>query len=175
MSPGLAADTTVALVTGANRGIGLEIARQLADHKITVLLACRDEQRGRQAAGQLRTPQRHIRHLHVDVTAAATLQEAAAEIIRSFGKLDILVNNAGIRLDDAPPAQLRPELLRQTYETNRSGCLRPPRPCCQRCDGRPLAGSATCQAGSHHSPRRAIRTLPATCRTGPPTTPLRPP
>ena len=108
----------IALITGANKGIGLEIARQLGIQGITVLLGVRDENRGREAAEKLQAEHIDARVVQLDVINQNTLNAAASQIDSEFGKLDILVNNAGIAIDDAPPSQLDIEVLRRTYDTN---------------------------------------------------------
>jgi NAD(P)-dependent dehydrogenase (short-subunit alcohol dehydrogenase family) len=108
----------VALITGANKGIGLEIARQLGTQGITVLLGVRDENRGREAAEKLQAENIDARTVQLDVTNEDSIDAAASHIESEFGKLDILVNNAGIGLDNAPPSQLDIEILRRTYDTN---------------------------------------------------------
>jgi NAD(P)-dependent dehydrogenase (short-subunit alcohol dehydrogenase family) len=108
----------IALITGANKGIGLEIARQLGTQGITVLLGVRDENRGREAAQKLQAEQIDTRALQLDVTKQDSIDTAASYIESEFGKLDILVNNAGIAIDNTPPSQLDIEVLRRTYDTN---------------------------------------------------------
>jgi NAD(P)-dependent dehydrogenase (short-subunit alcohol dehydrogenase family) len=108
----------VALVTGANKGIGLEIARQLAQQGSTVLIGARDEQRGQEAAQALQQEGFDARFLHLDVTDQATIDAAVERIESEFGKLDILVNNAAVALDAVSPSQLEMDVLRRTYETN---------------------------------------------------------
>jgi NAD(P)-dependent dehydrogenase (short-subunit alcohol dehydrogenase family) len=108
----------VALVTGANKGIGLEIARQLAQQGCTVLVGARDEPRGEEAARTLKSEGLDARFIHLDVTDQNTIDTAAARIESEFKKLDILVNNAAIGLDRTPPSQLDMEILRRTYDTN---------------------------------------------------------
>ncbi|HEY9725300.1 MAG TPA: SDR family oxidoreductase [Chroococcales cyanobacterium] len=108
----------VALITGANKGIGLEIARQLGVQGITVLLGVRDENRGREAAEKLQADRINARAVQLDVTQQDTIDAAANYIENEFGKLDILVNNAGIAIDNTPPSQLGIEILRRTYDTN---------------------------------------------------------
>lgn len=108
----------IALITGANKGIGLEIARQLGKQGITVLLGVRDENRGREAAEKLQAEDIDARSVQLDVTDQNTIDAAANYIDSEFGKLDILVNNAGIAIDNAPPSQLDIEVLRRTYDTN---------------------------------------------------------
>jgi NAD(P)-dependent dehydrogenase (short-subunit alcohol dehydrogenase family) len=108
----------IALITGANKGIGLEIARQLGTQGITVLLGVRDENRGHEAAQKLQAEQIDAHAVQLDVTKQETIDTAASYIESEFGKLDILVNNAGIAIDNAPPSQLDIEVLRRTYDTN---------------------------------------------------------
>jgi NAD(P)-dependent dehydrogenase (short-subunit alcohol dehydrogenase family) len=108
----------VALITGANKGIGLEIARQLGTQGITVLLGVRDENRGREAAESLQAEHIDAHVVQLDVTKQDTIDRAASQIESEFGKLDILVNNAGIAIDRVPPSQLDIEVLRRTYDTN---------------------------------------------------------
>jgi NAD(P)-dependent dehydrogenase (short-subunit alcohol dehydrogenase family) len=108
----------VALITGANRGIGLEIARQLGKQGIFVLVGARDKQLGRKAAEALRAEAVSARDIHLDVTNQSTIEAAAAAVGREFGKLDILVNNAGILLERVPPSEGRVDNLRRTLETN---------------------------------------------------------
>src|SRR5262245_36076336 len=97
----------IALITGANKGIGREIARQLASHYgMTVLIAARDEQRGREAAEALAATGLDARALKLDVTDQITIDAAAAWIEAEFGRLDVLVNNAGIFLDRAAPSEI---------------------------------------------------------------------
>jgi len=111
-------DQKVALVTGANKGIGLEIARQLGRQRITVLVGARDGRRGEEAARELQQQGITAHFVPLDVTDQSTIDSAAQTIAREFGRLDILVNNAAIGLDNAAPSQLDLDILRRTFDTN---------------------------------------------------------
>src|SRR6185436_15146818 len=117
-------DRRVAVVTGANKGIGLEIARQLAREGIAVFIGARDAQRGRAAAEKLRAEGLDARALQLDVSDDASVAAAAATVERDAGRLDILVNNAGIAIDDGPPSRVSLSAVRKTYETNVFGVVR---------------------------------------------------
>jgi len=109
----------IALVTGANKGIGLETVRQLAALGITILLGARDEKRGTEAAKQLKDEGLDVQFLQIDVSDTASQDNAAKFIADKFGKLDILVNNAGVAKDFRVPAsQGTLEQWRETFETN---------------------------------------------------------
>jgi NAD(P)-dependent dehydrogenase (short-subunit alcohol dehydrogenase family) len=108
----------VALITGANKGIGFETARQLGRQGITVLIGSRDRQRGRKAAGVLHEEGFDAQDIVLDVTNQSTIDAAAAEVQKRFGKLDILVNNAGIMLETISPSECQIENLRKTFDTN---------------------------------------------------------
>lgn len=109
----------IALVTGANKGIGFETVRQLAAQGVTVLLGARDEKRGAEAADKLKAEGLDVEFLQVDVNDSASQDNAAKLIADKFGKLDILVNNAGISQDFMVPAsQGTPDQWRATFETN---------------------------------------------------------
>ncbi len=111
----------IALITGANKGIGLETARQLSrDHGFTVLLGARDEERGQKAADELRSAGLDAQFLLLDPTDVASIESARAEVEEKFGHLDVLINNAGTidNGDFAPPAQVPTQTLRNTYEIN---------------------------------------------------------
>jgi len=88
----------VAVVTGASGGIGLETARVLAERGATVVLACRDERKADQAAGQIRStaPDADVRPAHLDLASLGSVRQAAAEILASCPRLDLLINNAGV-------------------------------------------------------------------------------
>jgi len=115
---------TIALVTGANKGIGYETARQLAGRGLTVLLGARDAQRGKEAAAKLQGDGLDVQFLQLDVNNEATHQTARRFIEENFGKLDILVNNAGIALDMAQkPSEVDPQTLRKTFDVNFFGTI----------------------------------------------------
>jgi NAD(P)-dependent dehydrogenase (short-subunit alcohol dehydrogenase family) len=114
----------VAVVTGANKGIGLEIASELARRSYTVYVGARDEGRGRAAAEKLRAAGLDARPLALDVTSDASVAAAAAHVEKDAGRLDALVNNAGIAIDDGPPSRVSIEVVRRTYETNVFGVVR---------------------------------------------------
>ncbi|MGK8524317.1 SDR family oxidoreductase [Nocardia asteroides] len=118
--------TTTALITGANKGIGYETARQLAARGMTVLVGARDAARGAAAAGKLEAEGLDARFLRLDVTDADSVGRAAAWIEEKFGRLDVLVNNAGIagRLDgDGKPSSTALSTLREVYEINVFGVV----------------------------------------------------
>jgi NAD(P)-dependent dehydrogenase (short-subunit alcohol dehydrogenase family) len=117
-------DATIALVTGANKGIGYETARQLAAAGATVLLGARDPDRGQAAAEKLRAEGAGVEWVRLDVTDPATVDAAAKWVEREHGRLDVLVNNAGIALEwDVAPDELPQESLRDTYEVNVFGVV----------------------------------------------------
>ena len=114
----------VALVTGANRGIGYEIARQLADLGITVIIGSRDLEKGREAAAALQDDSRSVHSRLLDVTQANTIQAAVGGIVDRYGRIDILVNNAGIMIDaQTTILELDQTLFQNTLETNTFGPL----------------------------------------------------
>ena len=86
-------DKLVALVTGANQGIGLQIAKDLAGHDFTVLVGSRDLTRGEEAAG---TIDGDARPIQLDVTDKVSIAAAAERIRKEFGRLDLLIQNAAI-------------------------------------------------------------------------------
>ena len=94
----------VALVTGANKGIGKEIARQLGAQGLTVLVGARDLRRGEEAATELKASGANSHAIRLDVTDEASIAEAARRIEEEFGGLDVLVNNAAIAQDSVPPS-----------------------------------------------------------------------
>ena len=113
----------IALVTGANKGIGREIAGQLAQRGLTVLLGARDKQRREDAVASLRAGGMDVHPVALDVTDAASAAEAAAQIDREYGRLDVLVNNAGISGGRAQPSQVDLGRLRAVFETNVFGIV----------------------------------------------------
>ena len=114
------ANQKIALITGANKGLGKEIARQLGSVGFVVLLGARDEQRGAAAAGELTTQGIEARVITLDVTDEASIQSVARQVERDYGRLDVLVNNAGISIDafGSPASATELDTLRRTYETN---------------------------------------------------------
>ena len=110
----MAADTKVALITGANKGIGLEIARQLGKQGITVVLGSRDPQRGQEAVNTLQAEGIDAHTIKLEVTDAAD-RDAALAFFQQMGRLDILVNNAGILLDRD---KATPETMAHSFDAN---------------------------------------------------------
>jgi len=111
----------IALITGGNKGIGLETARQLGKLGVTVLLGARDLQKGEQAAEVLRGIGVDARAVKLDVVNAADRAAVAEWIGEEFGRLDILVNNAGVMLDSRVKNETSTtsrKLLLDTFETN---------------------------------------------------------
>ena len=111
--------TRVALVTGGNRGIGLEVCRQLAAVGATVLLGSRDMRAGEAAASQLTCAQSTVRPVKLDITSSADIDAVRALVEREFGALDILVNNAAILVgEDAGILEVSDSELRETFDVN---------------------------------------------------------
>ena len=114
----------IALITGANRGIGFETARQLGREGIKVLIGARSEEKGLEAESALINEGLDVEFIELDVDDPATHESAAKYIDATYGKLDILINNAGVLLDSnngtapAPASQTPQEVLRKTFETN---------------------------------------------------------
>ncbi|MBI4190959.1 MAG: SDR family oxidoreductase [Betaproteobacteria bacterium] len=115
----------VAVVTGANRGIGFEICRQLAQRGIRVVLTGRDAAQGGAACKTLRAAGLPVSFRKLDVTSARGIKALAAFVARQFGRVDILVNNAGIMIDPRGSRFLdsEPKIYRDTLETNVFGPL----------------------------------------------------
>jgi len=118
----MAENGRVALVSGGNRGIGLEVCRRLAEEGLTVILGSRDEERGRQAAEGI-SGEVVVRQL--DVADAGSVERLAASIENEFGRLDVLVNNAAISNDDGQSgAEADLERVREALEANLFGAWR---------------------------------------------------
>jgi NAD(P)-dependent dehydrogenase (short-subunit alcohol dehydrogenase family) len=110
----------IALITGANKGIGLETARQLHARGITVILGSRDLARGEHAAKAIATDGT-ARAIKLDVSSEADRRDAVAYVEKEFGRLDILINNAGVLLDGRKGNETSTtplSVLRETFEIN---------------------------------------------------------
>ncbi|MGD0363808.1 MAG: SDR family oxidoreductase [Bryobacteraceae bacterium] len=122
----MANEKRIALVTGGNKGIGLEISRNLAAAGSTVLLGVRNVERGQQAVRGLE--QAGLGDLHaieIDVTRQDSITGAAQQIESRYGRLDILVNNAGVNLrGDGPPGAADLSVVQEIFDTNFFGALR---------------------------------------------------
>ncbi len=114
----------VALVTGANKGIGFETVRALARGGCCLLLGAREKSLGESAAAQLRDEGLDVRFLQIDVTEAESVASAARIVDEEFGRLNILVNNAGINAAGrATPSTSPLDDVRRTYEVNVFGVI----------------------------------------------------
>lgn len=114
-------DRPVALVTGANKGLGKETARQLLARGMTVVLGSRDPARGVATAGELRTDGTAV-PVRLDVTDPASVERVADRLRREHGRLDVLVNNAGTVVDRLAPDTTAVE-MRHTFEVNVFGVV----------------------------------------------------
>lgn len=115
----------IALITGANKGIGLETARQLGRRNMTVLVGARDPGKGKAAANQLRAEGIDAHALEIDVNDTTSIQAAAQKVEGDFGRLDILVNNAAVMIDesDKKVSEQSLETWRKTFATNLFGLI----------------------------------------------------
>jgi NAD(P)-dependent dehydrogenase (short-subunit alcohol dehydrogenase family) len=114
----------VALITGANKGIGFEIADQLAAKDLIVLVGARDENKGIEARDKLRAKGGDAHYVNVDVADPVTIQAAMDHIAEKFKRLDVLINNAGILIDpQAHILDLDLNTLKNTLITNAFGPL----------------------------------------------------
>jgi NAD(P)-dependent dehydrogenase (short-subunit alcohol dehydrogenase family) len=110
-----------AFVTGANKGIGFEIVRELARLGVRVFLGARNEKAGRAAAEKL-SGDGDVQFLKIDVSNADSIRRAAEELSRHSDRLDVLINNAGILLDEDKDAlTITPEIFKATLRTNTLG------------------------------------------------------
>ena len=106
-----------AFITGANKGIGYELVRQLAEKDYHVFLGARNKQLGLQAVESLHVS--NVSYIQVDISSSQSIQEAMKKIHETTDHLDLLINNAGIALDfNTLPSELNIETLRQGFEVN---------------------------------------------------------
>jgi NAD(P)-dependent dehydrogenase (short-subunit alcohol dehydrogenase family) len=117
----MANNKKIALITGANKGLGFEMARQLGQAGVTVVVAARDAQKGEAAADKLRVEGMDAQSVKLDVTEKADLAAASTYLQDKFGKLDILINNAGIALDglgETTVSTTSDDIIHRTFDTN---------------------------------------------------------
>ena len=115
----------IALVTGANKGIGFEIAKKLSEAGCTVVLGARNEKLGKDASEKLKSAGGKTEYVNLDLLKPETIEKAAAFIKDKFGRLDVLVNNAGIaERGDGAPSKTSIDSVERTMATNFVGPLR---------------------------------------------------
>jgi len=115
----------IALITGGNKGIGFETARQLAKTGVHVIIGSRERNKGVEAALKLQAEGLSVEALTIDVTHLGSIGEAAREVEKKHGRLDILINNAGVLADDyaKKPSEQTLETWRKTFDTNVFGLV----------------------------------------------------
>ena len=114
----------LALITGANKGIGFEVSRQIAKAGWTVLAAARNQELGRAAAAKLQAEGLDVQFIHLDLNAPETVVAAAETIRNKFGKLDLLINNAAIAdMTDGPPSKVKVATIENVMQTNFVGSV----------------------------------------------------
>ena len=114
----------IALITGANQGIGFEVARQIARAGWPVLAAARNEELGKTAAAKLHAEGLDVQFIHIDLNDHGTALIAGESIRNRFGKLDLLINNAAIAdMTDGPPSKVKLETVQTMMQTNYVGSV----------------------------------------------------
>jgi NAD(P)-dependent dehydrogenase (short-subunit alcohol dehydrogenase family) len=119
-------EQSLALITGASRGLGLEVARQLGGAGIRTLVGARNPETGERAVAGLRRQGLEAEVIALDVDSKASIAAAARRVADDHGRLDILVNNAGILPEATAPEATRPldvALFKKTFETNLFGAV----------------------------------------------------
>jgi NAD(P)-dependent dehydrogenase (short-subunit alcohol dehydrogenase family) len=115
----------VAVVTGANRGIGFEVVRQLSQRGVHVLLTARDVTKGQEATASIAAQGLSVSFHPLDVTSDESVQVLREHIVRTYARLDILVNNAGVALDKWVHAlDVDMNAFTRTFEVNVTGAMR---------------------------------------------------
>jgi NAD(P)-dependent dehydrogenase (short-subunit alcohol dehydrogenase family) len=117
----MAKENKIALITGANKGLGFEMARQLGNAGVTVIMGARDPHKGEAAAEKLRAEGLDVHSLKLDVTNQADRVAAADFLQQKFGHLDILINNAGVsagELGAGKASTTTQDILHEVFETN---------------------------------------------------------
>ena len=115
----------LALVTGGNRGIGLQLVRELLDAEFAVVLTCRNLKQGRAATEAWGPLLEHLHFIELDVSDTTSVERAAQAFAEQFDRLDVLVNNAGILLDATESIlSVTEKVIEQTIDTNSLGPLR---------------------------------------------------
>lgn len=112
----------IALVTGANKGIGKAIVKELANRGMIVFLGSRNVERGRMAVAELQH-EGEIYFVQIDVTDQQSIEQAYGAIESQYGRLDILINNAGVAASRKKPGEADTEEFRTIYETNVFGVV----------------------------------------------------
>lgn len=123
----MASEKKVAFITGGNRGIGLETARQLAQAGVKAVVGSRDLAKGKAAADKLRAQGLDVDVIRFDITKPADYKEAYEYFDKNYGRLDVLINNAGISKEDFMAgnnaSKVSPSVLRETFDTNFFGTV----------------------------------------------------
>jgi NAD(P)-dependent dehydrogenase (short-subunit alcohol dehydrogenase family) len=118
------ANQRIAIVTGANRGIGLEVCRQLAQQGYQVVLTSRNEAKGQAAAAALRQTGANIVYHPLDVTSQVSVQQLQTFVVNELGHVDALINNAAVYLDEGRNVlDVEMDIFHTTLETNTYGPL----------------------------------------------------
>ncbi len=123
----MSTDKKVAFITGGNRGIGLETARQLAQTGVEVVIGSRDRKKGEAEAAKLRGEGLRVDAIEFDITRQADYKKVYDYFDKKYGKLDILINNAGISKEGfanpLTPSTVPVPVLRETFDTNFFGTV----------------------------------------------------
>jgi NAD(P)-dependent dehydrogenase (short-subunit alcohol dehydrogenase family) len=119
--------STIVLITGANKGIGFEIAKKLAKEQPSyhILMGSRDPKRGEEAAAKLQAENLSVETITIDVTSDESISTAASAVLSKFGRLDVLINNSGIAVEDESQpgnGSLRDRML-ECYNVNVFGAM----------------------------------------------------
>ncbi|MGB7354273.1 MAG: SDR family NAD(P)-dependent oxidoreductase, partial [Acidobacteriaceae bacterium] len=117
----------VAFITGGNKGLGLETARQLGKLGITVVIGSRDEAKGKEAAAKLKAEGVEAESIAFDVTRAADYRKVYDDLDKKYGRLDILINNAGVSKEEFMSgnrtSSTSAQVLHETFDTNFFGAV----------------------------------------------------
>jgi NAD(P)-dependent dehydrogenase (short-subunit alcohol dehydrogenase family) len=116
----------IVFISGASKGIGYEVARQLASHDFTVLIGARNTQQGEAAVKQLQSNGADAHFIRIDVNDELSVKSAAEVITKQFGKIDVLINNAGVNYEfpsGTRPSMLSVDVLKNTFEANFFGAF----------------------------------------------------